>query len=127
MKKSEFDKLPVDLQNKYKRVIDISEDLWAWLCDNPTKNKTQYKKYKFISNTSCLLCDFHFDKRIKYTDCQECLLYYTCRNTIAVNKKRFTFGNWYQNIKLPNPDEQVSFDNAFKIWEILFDEKLKLM
>ncbi len=132
MKRREFDKLPEKQQKAYYDAIMLGEKVWDWLCDNPLRNKKEFPEYKKIKNSTgsdCPLCSYYAQYpqiiySYVYTECTECILRNVCDDSVT---GYLPYAQWYKNITKVNPDWEVSFKNATKIWKILFEEKLRIM
>ena len=91
------------VDKSYYEAIVKSEELWEWMCDNPTLNKLQFPKYKkyeiHLMVADCPLCEYHYpNKDVRCKDkCvidKECSMWCsTCSNDleseVAVRKATY--------------------------------------
>lgn len=114
----------------YREVVRISEDLWAWLHDNPDKSKMDYPKYHFKSNSNCLFCAYHISYDVEGAEsaCQYCVLKHVC----GVFCKTGIFQMWSNNNdryseykSVQSFSELLAHKTSLVIWETIFDEWLR--
>ena len=99
-------------QNKdYLKAIEIGEQLWDWLCDNPTLPKTawpEYKKYKyFLSTNQCTICNYNNKYSIDYA---ECIIAEECNIWCKTDER-----------------SKQEYYSRLKVWRKLFSERLRIM
>ena len=114
----------------YLKALEISEQMWEWLCDNPDKDKGWWKHhYKYFKSdiNDCLICMYRDDLYQEFSDHQSiCVAFEEGEIEDCFLSGDGLCGRFYEDwSRCHNTETRRKF--AEKIYFAILDERLKNM